>query len=183
MAHDLNKFKGRLGEIETWLKTELATIRTGRANAALLDGVRVESYGSQLPIVQVAGVGSEDARTLRITPYDKSQSKAIEKAIADADLGVSVNVDDGGLRVIFPELTAERRDLLIKQAHKKLEEARISIRNERDYIWGEIQKEEQAGEISEDDKFRAKDEMQKIVDDVQKRLDEITDAKEKEISS
>jgi ribosome recycling factor len=120
---------------------------------------------------------------LRIAPYDKSQSPEIEKAINDADLGVSVAADDNGLRVIFPDLTSERREMLVKQAHKKLEEARISIRKERDDVWGEIQDEEKDGKISEDDKFKAKEDMQKLVDDFQKELENLTKAKEEEINA
>jgi ribosome recycling factor len=181
MSYDFKQFETRLGEIEEWLKGELSTIRTGRATATLLDGVKVESYGSQLPMNQVATVVSEDARTLRITPYDQSQIQEIEKAINDADLGVSVNTDEKGLRVIFPELTAERRDILMKQAGKKLEEARISIRKERDDTWNNIQNQEKSGEISEDDKFKMKEEMEKRVEDAQSKFEDLVKAKEEEI--
>ncbi len=183
MAYDFKQFKARTNEIKEWLKTELAAIRTGRASSALLDGVKVNFYGAHTPLNQTAAIVSEDARTLKINPYDKTQTKNIEKAIADADLGVSVVVNDAGIRVIFPELTAERRDILVKQVGKKIEEARISIRKERDETWSDIQAKEKEGGMSEDDKFRAKDEMQKIVDDVQKQFDESLAVKEKEIKS
>lgn len=183
MAYNFSKLEGRLNEISEWFSKELATIRTGRAAATLLDGVRVESYGSQLPMNQVSSIVSEDARTLRITPYDQNQIKEIEKAINDADLGISVNVDDKGLRVIFPELTAERREILIKQVGQKLEEARISIRKERDETWHDIQEKEKAGELSEDEKFKGKEDMQKLVDNVQSKLEEAVERKEEEIKS
>jgi ribosome recycling factor len=181
MAYNFKQFEDRLGETKEWFVGELSTIRTGRATITLLDGVKVDSYGSYLPINQVAGVANEDAKTLRITPYDKTASPEIEKAINNADLGVSVTVDDGGLRVIFPDLTSERRDLLIKQAGKKLEEAKISIRKERDEIWSDIQKQERDGEITEDEKFKGKEDMQKIVDELQKELDGFVAEKETEI--
>jgi len=181
MAYNFTNFDQNLNKVKEWLVKELAAIRTGRATLTLLDGVKVESYGSFLPINQTATVVSEDAKTLRITPYDQSQVSAIEKAINDADLGISTSVDEKGMRVIFPDLTSERRELLIRQAGKKMEEARISIRNEREDIWSEIQKQEKDGDISEDDKFKAKEDMQKKVDDIQKQLEELTNAKETEI--
>ena len=109
--------------------------------------------------------------------------KAVEKAITIANLGVSAVLDDKGVRVIFPELTSERRETLIKIAKQKLEEARVVIRSDRDKVWTDIQKKEKAGEIPEDDKFRAKKEMEKIVDDVNKKLEETLAKKEKEIAS
>jgi len=99
----------------------------------------VLSYGTKLPINQVAGITVEDAKTIRVTPWDKNQIKEIENALNTADLGVSVVVDDQGLRVIFAELTSERRNSLIKVAKSKLEEAKISLRNARDEVWNEIQ--------------------------------------------
>ncbi len=181
MAYDFKQFKSRSNEIKEWLKKELSAIRTGRASSTLLDGVKVLFYGSHTPLNQTASIISEDARTLKINPYDKTQAKNIEKAIVDADLGVSVVVNDAGIRVIFPELTAERREILLKQAGKKVEEARISLRKDRDETWNDIQAKEKNAEMSEDDKFRAKDEMQKIVDETQKQFDEMLATKEKEI--
>jgi ribosome recycling factor len=183
MSYNFSKFSARADETTQWLKGELATIRTGRASVALLDGVKIEAYGSRMPMNQVANVVSEDARTLRITPFDRTQIQEIEKAINDADLGVSVSVDDSGLRAIFPELTAERREILIKQAHKKLEEARISLRNERDETQKDIDASQKASDISEDEKFAAKEQMQKIVDETQKKFDEMVSEKEAEINS
>jgi ribosome recycling factor len=183
MNYDFNIFKENLGEVKNWLSRELSGIRTGRATATLLDSVRVESYGVPTPLNQVAGVNLEDARTIRITPYDLGQVQDVEKGINDADLGVSTSVDEKGLRIFFPELTSERRELLVKQVGKKLEDARVSVRKERDDVWNDIQAKEKAGELSEDDKFRAKDEMQKIVDQMQKELEELTKTKETEIRS
>jgi len=178
---NFSEFKERIKEIGEWLDKELTTLRTGRATPAILDGVKVESYGSKLPINQVAGVGIEDARTIKITPWDKTQIAEIEKSINDSGLGLSVSSNDAGVRVSFPELTEERREALVKVLKNKLEEAKISLRRERDEVWDNIQKKERDGEITEDDKFRLKDEMQKLVDGAQKSLEEKTKKKETEI--
>lgn len=181
MAYDFKPFDSALATVKDWLTKELATIRTGRANAAILDGVLVESYGSRMPINQVASVSAEDPRTLKVAPWDQSVVKAIEKGIAEADLGLSVMSDGKVLRVVFPELTAERREMLIKQAGKKLEEARISIRKERQDCWDDIQAKEKEGGMSEDDKLRYKDEMQEKVDELGTAMEKALEAKEAEI--
>tara|TARA_B100000745_G_C20095439_1_gene374591 strand:+ start:134 stop:667 length:534 start_codon:yes stop_codon:yes gene_type:complete len=172
------EFTKRLEGIKTWLKQEYSGIRTGQAAPALLDNVKVESYGSMLPLNQVGSIGVEDARTLRIAPWDAGQISAIETAISEADLGVSVATDSAGLRVIFPELTSERRDQLLKLAKSKLEEARVSVRGARDEVIKSIEGEE----LSEDEKFSMKEDIQKEVEVMNKALEEIFHAKEKEIS-
>lgn len=181
MAYDFKPFDARLAEVKAWLAKELATIRTGRANAAILDGVLVEAYGSKVPIAQVGSVSAEDPRTLKIAPWDASVVKGIEKGIADADLGLSVMSDGRVIRVVFPELTAERREMLIKQAGKKLEEARVSLRQERQTCWDDIQRKEKDGGMSEDDKLRYRDEMQKKVDALNAEMEKALEAKEDEI--
>ncbi len=143
----------------------------------------VDSYGTKMPINQLASVSIEDARTLRIIPWNLSQAKDIEKAITIANLGVSLAVDEKGVRVFFPELTAERRQTLVKIAKGKLEEARVSLRAEREKVWDDIQKKAKDGELPEDEKFRAKDEMQKYIDEGNKRLEEMMERKEKEMLS
>ncbi len=181
--YDFKNFKTKLGQKEEWLKKEFFAIRTGRAATALLDSVFVEAYGSRMPLIQCATVVNEDARTLKVNPFDKGLASAIEKAITIADLGVGVVNNGAGIRVIFPELTGERRELLVKQAKKKLEEAKISIRQDRDETQKEIDKKEKEGGMSEDDKFRLKEEMQKFYDECQKKLEAMTVDKEKEIRS
>lgn len=183
MAYNFSELKTNIEGVNEWLKKEYLGIRTGRATPALLDGILVESYGSKLPISQVATVGVEDARTLRISPWDASQAKEIEKAIVDANLGISVSTDDRGSRVSFPELTAERRDVLVKLLKDKLEDARISLRSERDKVWGDIQKQQKDGEISEDEKFNYKEEMQKMIDEAGNKLEELATKKETEIQN
>ena len=181
MNYDFSLFKNKIIETENWLSKELSSIHTGRAMPALLDGVMIDSYGAKTAINHVAAVTAEDPRTLRVSPWDKSQIKDIEKAINEANLGVSVASDDQGLRVFFPELTTERRQSFVKIAKEKLEDSRITLRKEREDTWSDIQKKEKEGELSEDDKFRLKDELQKIVDEANNKLENITNAKEQEI--
>lgn len=181
MAYDFSYLKTKISDTEEWLKKEFFSIRTGRATPSILDGIRVDSYGAKLPIVQVANLGIEDARTLRIVPYDASQGKEIEKAIVASSLGLSVSADDKGVRVSFPELTAENREALTKVVKEKLEQARVSLRGERDQVWSDIQKQEKDGDIAEDEKFRLKEEMQKLVDEGSNNLELLADKKEREI--
>ncbi|MDO8548151.1 MAG: ribosome recycling factor [bacterium] len=183
MAYDFKGFEKKIKEIEERLGKELAAVRTGRAGPAILDGIQVESYGTRMAISQVANISVEDARTLRIAPWDMSNAKEIEKAITLANLGLSVGMDEKGVRVYFPELTSERRTQLLKLAKEKVEEIRTSLRSARDEIWSDIQKLERDGKMPEDDKFRAKEEMQKRVDAANKKFDEALERKEKEISS
>lgn len=183
MAYSFSKWNQEASAIEAWLAKELQSIRTSRATPAILDTVMVESYGAMMPVRQVANISSEDARTLRIAPYDETQVKQIEKAIVASNLGLSVAVDDRGLRVSFPELTAERRTGLIKVAKQKLEDARISVRKLRDETWKDIEKKEKEGGMGEDEKFKLKAELQKMVDTLNKKLQEAAERKEKEITS
>lgn len=183
MNYDFSHLKQKAKDIEEHLKEELSRIRTGRATPALLDRVMVDSYGAKTPINQVAGINIEDARTLRITPYDANQTTEIEKAITNSNLGVSVSVNENGIRIFFPELTSEVRSTFVKVVKRKLEDAHISLRNERDNTWNDIQKKEKNKEFSEDDKFRFKNDMQKIIDEVINKLNVIAEKKEKEIMS
>ena len=179
--YDFSELKDKVADAQEWLRKEFQGLRTGRATPALIDSIQIESYGSRMPLNQVASVGVEDARTLRISPWDASQIKVIEKALTDANLGVGVSSDEKGVRATFPELTSERRDSLIKLAKDKLEHARQSIRGAREETWNDIQAQEKAGDMSEDDKFRAKDELQKYVDAGNKALEDIFEKKESEI--
>ena len=173
--------KQKLNEVKEWLQKEYAGIRTGKSSPALLDSIRVESYGSHMPVNQVANISTEDARTLRVSPWDSSMISAIERAIQDADLGVSLATDSSGVRVIFPELTIERRAQLQKLAKSKLEDARIRVRAVRDDVMKNIDKSEKDGDISEDQKFTQKDAAQKAVDETNRALESLFDKKEVEL--
>lgn len=183
MVYNFSAFKTKLKTVEQWLSKEFSSIRSNRATPTVLDGIEVESYGSRMPIHQVASVTTEGARMLRIVPWDGSMIKVIEKAIIDSGIGLSPAVDEKGIRVTFPELTSDRREALVKVVKQKLEEARVSLRKERDAMWEEIQKKEKEGGMSEDDKFRFKNEMQKLVDEAGKNLDALFTRKEQEIKS
>lgn len=183
MAYDFSKLAGHVKETEEWLQKELSGIRTGRATSALLDSVRADAYGSKTPINGLASVTVEDARSIRIVPWDKDVSKAIEKAIGEADLGVSVSVDDAGLRVIFPELTAERRTMLAKLAGERLEQARITLRGHRADALKELDAAEKEGGMSQDELKRLKEEAQKHIDKGMGALEALTKKKQEDISN
>lgn len=183
MAYNFDELKKGIKEAEEWLTKEFNGLRTGRATPALLDSVSVDSYGSKVSLTSVANMSVEDARTIRVSPWDVSQIGSIEKAIAQSNLGVSAVVDEKGLRVIFPELTSERRTTLIKVAKDKLEDSKIRVRMEREKTFKDLQTKEKAGEMGRDDMERAKLEMEKMVKDVNGRLEEIMVRKDKEINS
>ncbi|MFA5792233.1 MAG: ribosome recycling factor [Candidatus Paceibacterota bacterium] len=175
MAYNTTNLKTELKKIEEWLGKEYSQVHTGRATPIVLDSIMVESYGSHIPIKNVAGITIEDPKTLRIAPWDKNQIKSIETAINDANLGLSVVSDSDGVRVIFPMLTTENRTKLVKVLKEKLEDARISIRKERQV---EIDKTEN---LSEDEKKRAKEDIQKCVDESNQNLEAVFAKKENEI--
>jgi len=181
MAYDFNKFKSRVAEVEGWLRDEYRGLRTGRATPALLDSVMVDSYGSKMPIKQIAAISVEEPKVLRVSPWDHTQIGAIETAIQNANLGVSTAPDSTSLRVIFPDLTAETRQRIIKLAKDKMEEARVSLKRERETVWQDVQTKEKDGKISEDEKFRCKNELQKLIDEAHKKFDELFKQKEVEI--
>lgn len=183
MAFDFKPLDTKLAGAKEWLSREYQGLRTGRATPAILDSVMVQAYGSMMPLKQVATIGIEDARSLRVQAFDPSIIKDIEKAVSQADLGVGVGSDASGVRVSFPELTSERREQLIKLAKGKLEEARTTVRGGRDDCWKDIQEQEKEGTITEDDKFRLKDEMQKKVDATNEELEKLFGKKETEMQS
>jgi len=183
MAYDFQKLKDGIKENEEWLTKELSGVRTGRATPTLLDNVKPEIYGARTPITNVASVTIEDARTLRIVPWDKSVLKSIEKGITEADLGISVSVDDMGLRVIFPELTAERRGQLAKLAGEKAEHAKVTLRGLRNEAIKDLESAEKEGGMSKDEQFRLKEELQKMIDAANMQLEAITKKKQEEITS
>src|SRR3990167_3456774 len=183
MNYDFKILDGKVTGAREWLSREYAGLRTGRATPAILDGISVSAYGSMMPLKQVANVGIEDARTLRVSAWDASVVKDIERAITAANLGVGTNADSSGLRVTFPELTAERREQLVKIAKHKLEEARTAIRIARDEAWKDIQEKERAAELTEDDKFQLKEELQKRVNAGNTELEKAFGKKEAEMGA
>lgn len=181
MTYDFSKLKTNIKETEEWLARELSGVRTGRATPTLLDGVKPEAYGARTPLRELASVSIEDARTLRIIPWDAGLSKAIEKGIIDADLGVGVATDDQGLRVSFPELTHERREQLMKIAGDKTEQARVALRAHRTDALKALEAAEEAGGMGEDEAARLKTEIQKLIDAGNSSLLKTQERKEQEI--
>ncbi len=173
--------KEKIKNVDDWFAKELSSIRTGRATPAVLDFVEVLAYGQKMSIKEIANILTEDAKTIRIEPWDQSVAKEIEKAIVSSNLGLSVAPFEKGLRVIFPELTSERREQFVKIVKGKLEEARASLRSARDKTWKEIEEKEKLGGMGEDDKFRLKTDMQKLIDDGNKKIDETAAKKEADI--
>lgn len=181
MTYDFSGFKKKAGDVVEHLGKELSAIHTGRASGAILDGIFIESYGAQLAVQHVATIASEDARTLRITPWEKGNAKEIEKAINAANLGVSVSADDAGLRVFFPPLTTERRVAFTKIVRDKVEDARVSLKGVREQVKTDIIRAERDGEMSEDEKTRALEDLQKFVDETNATLGALGEKKDKEI--
>lgn len=178
---DFGELKQKSKDIEGWLAKEFSVIRTGRAAPAILDFLQIEAYGSKMGIKELANIVVEDARTIRLEPWDASVGKNIEKAIVSSNLGLSTAPFERGLRIIFPELTAERREQFVKVVKQKLEEAKVSLRGLRDKTWKAVEEKEKGGGMGEDDKFRLKEEMQKIIDESSQKLEELAAKKESEI--
>ena len=175
MAYNFSQFKQSADAALEWLKREYAGLNTGRATPAILDSVLVEAYGSKMAINQLATVSLEDPKTLRVVPWDQGVGKDIDRAVRESNLGLSVTLDASGLRLSFPALTSERRVVLQKLAKEKLEEARIKVRNERQKVLNAI------GDLSEDEQKRIKNELQKLVDETNGKLEKLTGRKQKEI--
>lgn len=178
---DFTEFKKNIEEVKNFLQKEFAGIRTGAASVSILDPIKVEAYGAQMPISQLASITVEGATSILVTPFDTTIAGEIEKAINESGTGLSVSNSGSSIRLSFPGLTADRRVMLIKLAKEKLETARVSMRNVRDDIRNNIIKQEKDGEISEDEKFRFTEEMEKLAKEAHKELDEKYDVKEKEI--
>ena len=163
------------------MKFDFSTIRTGRANPAVLDTLKVESYGSMMALNQIAGVSVPDAKTLEIRPWDLSQLGAIEKAILKSDLGLTPVNDGKIIRITIPALTEERRKEIIKTVNKMSEDYKVAIRNERRHIVDGIKKAEKDKLITEDDKKKYEVESQKLTDNYIKKIEEVVALKEQDL--
>ena len=165
------------------LKHNFSKVRTGRANASVLNRISVDYYGTPTPIQQIASVGSPDPRTLLITPWDASALKGIEKAIQESDLGINPQNDGKCIRLAFPQLTEERRKELVKQIRKYTEGGKVAVRNIRRDAMDNFKKQQKASEITEDELKIAEKDLQKMTDDSCKELDKLLENKEKELMS
>lgn len=179
----MSDFKQKLEKIIEHLKQEVASLRTDRATPALVENLEVEYYGAKTPLKALAAISAPEPRTLAIQPWDKNALPAIEKAIQNSQLGLNPVADRDAIRLTIPPLTKERRRELTKLLGRHLEDARIQVRREREEMLKEIDRQEKEKEISEDEKFRQKNEVQKIVDEINKKIEELGFAKEKEITS
>ncbi len=163
------------------LRHDYRAVRTGRANPALLEKITIDYYGVRTPVQQVAGVTAPEGRMLMIKPWDRSALRAIERAILESDLGLNPNNDGEVIRLILPALTNERRVTLVKQIHKRAEEARVAVRNIRRDVLRDLEDAEKEHLISEDELKRGKEKLQSITDNHTKKVDEVMKEKEEEI--
>ncbi|HEY0280142.1 MAG TPA: ribosome recycling factor, partial [Solirubrobacterales bacterium] len=173
--------KDRMAKSVESSKGELATVRTGRASPHLLDRIVVDYYGAQTPLKQLANVAASDARLLTVTPFDKSAIGAIEKSIQESDVGLSPSNDGAVIRLAIPEMTEERRREMVKVVNGVAEEGRISIRNVRRDVMGDLRELKNEGEVGEDDERRAEASLQKQTDEAIAEIDALLKAKEAEI--
>jgi ribosome recycling factor len=165
----------------THLAEECAKIRTGRANPGIVENLSIDYYGTKTPLKQIANISVPEARQIMIQPWDKGALPAIETAIRESDLGLNPGNDGLGIRLVLPQLTEETRRDLVKVLNQRAESSRIAVRNIREDIWKAIVEAEKSGSISEDDKFMGKDALQKQIDEVNLKIEEIRKKKEGEI--
>ena len=181
MAVDFKDHSRRMDKALDHLQEEFGAVRAGRANAKVLDRITVEYYGSETPLNGVATISSPDARTLVISPWDSKLLKEIQKAIQCSDLGINPQNDGKVIRLVFPQLTEERRKDLTKQVKKYAEEAKVAMRNIRRDGMDYVKKLKKNSEITEDDQKKAEKDLQDLLDKYIKKVDEITAVKEKEL--
>ena len=178
---DYPEFESKMKKTADVLQAQLAAVRAGRANAAVLDQITVDYYGVPTPIQQVASIAVPDPRSLLIQPWDASVLKSIEKAILASDLGINPQNDGRSIRLVFPQLTEERRKELAKQVKKYGEEAKVAVRNIRRDAIDKFKKQQKASEITEDDYKNIEKDIQKLTDDYVKVVEDIAAKKEKEL--
>lgn len=181
MATGYEEFEKKMKKTAEVLTQNFASVRAGRANAAVLDQIEVEYYGTPTPINQIASISTPDPRSLLIQPWDGSSLKSIEKAILASDLGINPQNDGRCIRLVFPQLTEERRKELAKQVRRYAEESKVAVRNIRRDAIEKFKARKKASEITEDDMKIAEKDLQKLTDDWIKEIDKIADRKEKEL--
>ena len=181
MPVDFKDYARRMDKALEHLQEEFGAVRAGRANAKVLDRITVEYYGSETPLNGVATISSPDARTLVISPWDTKLLKDIQKAIQVSDLGINPQNDGRVIRLVFPQLTEDRRKELVKQIKKYAEDAKVAMRNIRRDGMDYVKKLKKNSEITEDDQKKAEKDLQDLLDKMIKKVDEATAAKEKEL--
>ncbi|MEK7480574.1 MAG: ribosome recycling factor [Patescibacteria group bacterium] len=173
--------KLKQGALEA-LRSEFATLRTGRASGALVEHITVDAYGSTMRIREIASITTPDARTIMIQPWDRSLSPMIVKALETASLGIMPNASEEGIRLTMPQMSEERRKELVKTMGRMTEEVRVKVRRARDEAWGEIQEAARKSEITEDDKFMLKEKLQKEIDTANDEIERLRRQKEESLS-
>ena len=181
MDSRLNQYEEKLNKAYNYLKNEFQTIKAGRANPRILDKIMVDYYGAPTPINQMASINIPEARILNIQPFDKTQIKEIEKAINAANIGINPTNDGNSIRLIFPELTEERRKEISKDIKKLGEESKITVRNIRKEAFDMIKKLEKDSEITEDQSNKMSNDFQKEIDNFVSKIDKEVEDKTKEI--
>ena len=177
----VNEARTQMEKAVEAMRREFTSVRTGKATPALLDTVRVDAYGSKMPINQVGTVSSPEPRLLLIQPWDKGLLKAIETGITQADLGLNPSNDGNIIRVPIPQLTEQRRKEMVKMVHKLAEEGRVAIRHARQEANKDIKKKQGDHEVSEDDAHRQMEQVQKLTDEYIAKIDQLVKAKEQEV--
>jgi ribosome recycling factor len=177
----LEENREKMGRVVEHTQAEFASIRTGRAAPALVEKLRVDYYGAEVPLQQIAGIQAPEARVLLITPYDRSSLKAIEKAIQQSDLGVNPNNDGSVIRLTFPVLTAERREQLVRSAHAKAEDGRVALRNLRRAARKQAEELEKDGDVTTDELERAEKELERLTHEHVASVDRMLSVKEQEL--
>lgn len=177
----IQKIKPELDKVITFLERELLKLRTSRASPALVEDVVVECFNQKFPLKQLAAISIPEPRQILIQPWDKSYIEGIVKALSETGVGANPIVDRDVIRINLPSLSGEYRNELIRLLSEKQEEARKTIRRWREEAWDEIQADFKEGKVREDDKFRAKDELQKLVDEYNEKIEEMGDRKKKEM--
>lgn len=181
MSYSFAKVEEEKLKVFEWLQSEYRSISTGRATPQVLDSVHIDMYGARTKIAHTGSVHIEDPKTLRVVPWDKSILSEMEKAVNEANLGLSVSSDAEGLRVHFPALTTESRQRLVKILKERLEEARVKIRGLREETNKDIDARGKEGEYGEDERMRYREDLQKIIDSANAELESLFANKEKEV--
>jgi ribosome recycling factor len=177
----INRIKPELDKVISYLEGEMLKIRTSRASPSLVEDIVVECFGQKFPLKQLAAISTPEPKQILIQPWDKSYIEGIVQALENSGVGANPIVDKDAIRINLPPLNQEYRENLIRMLAQKKEQARETIRHFRDRAWDKIQENSRLGKIREDDKFRGKDELQKLVQEYNKKIDEMVDKKKKEV--
>lgn len=177
----INSIKPKMQEVISQLMEKFSTVRAGKANISLVENIQVSYYNTQTPLKQMASISTPSANMVVIQPWDKNSLGDIELAIRNSNLGFSPVNDGRTVRIVFPQLTEEKRQELAKYSKSLSEEAKVALRGLRGEVWQEIKNSEKAGKITEDDRYRAEEELNKTIEDFNTKIAELLERKEKEI--